>query len=107
MKAYQLTGAIVDGYQLSGWRRDKHGWYRVWLSVKGTFSGALLNTGKVAIPRKGSGKRRATTCTRLTLAPTVTAMKARCDAWLTKKLAPAARREHVASIRGQHKPVSQ
>ncbi len=84
--APRLTGTVVHGYRLSGWRHDKHRWYRLWLSIKGPTIAASLDSGRLAIPVRDMEKGHA--CKRERMPPSTVALgKTRADTWLADMLA--------------------
>ncbi len=83
----RLTGAIVNGYTLSGWRRDKHGHYRVWESVLGTMSAASLKWQTLAVPKPPTGRQRPSFERARLKGGTVPEMKLVADWWLMTTIA--------------------
>lgn len=86
----KLTGAVVEGYRLSGWRYDRGDHYRLWEIVGQPIVAASLNRGAFAVPSRATGQR--TRCERFNvprgwrLDGNVAAKKASADAWLTEKI---------------------
>lgn len=94
----KLTGAVVHGYRLSGWRRDKHGHYRIWIGRPHPIVAASLNRGELAVPKRTTGQR--TACERFNVprfwqldGPLAT-KKASADAWLAKTIKAVKERAH-------------
>ncbi len=87
MTAPRLTGTVVHGYQLSGWRRDKRGHYRIWMSVNGTKSAASLAHGTLAVPKPPTGRQRPSWARAGLRVGTVADTKKRADAWLVATIA--------------------
>ena len=87
MSGPSLTGAVVHGYRLSGWRFDKHGHYRIWLSVKGTMSAVSFQHRALAVPMAPTGRQRTKWIRSTIRVGTVKGAKARADIWLAAKIA--------------------
>ncbi len=87
VSAPRLTGSAVHGYTLSGWRRDKHGHYRVWLSVNGTMHAASLRHGTLAAPKPPTGRQRPSWLRASIRLGDLKETKARADLWLAAKIA--------------------
>ena len=85
----KLTGAVVEGFTLSGWRRDKHGWYRMWLGLV-PFVATVVSTSHhrvdAIMPRRAGASAQTQTTIRMLPKRSVAKKKFCADYWLTEKI---------------------
>ena len=89
MSARRLTGIVVHGYRLSGWRRDKHGAYRMWLGLPEPILAATAALGRrveAVLPRRKGALCAPQMTTRMVNGATVGMRKKTADAWLTTQI---------------------
>lgn len=93
----RITGAVVAGYRLSGWRHDKHGHYRTWRGLPAPILASSVGAGDrvyANMPLIQGDRAASQMSARMVPKSSLAKKKANVDTWLATKIQAVKERDH-------------